>query len=157
MKEKIKTLNPVVIISNILMIIGIIGSIVAKQDIKTWFNGLYWFAITINVIGVTWFLATWTKGGVNADVHISKRIFQELDNITLAFVVCYVLAFLGIVFLQNVNPIFRENTLLIVGFYIFTIVVETIVFIAEEKAYNETKKVVGKNNLGKNDTNDGKK
>ncbi|MGN0974348.1 MAG: hypothetical protein ACI4OT_06355 [Bacilli bacterium] len=154
MKEKIKSFNLIQIISNILLLIAVVGVFITKQDIKNVLIGLYWFAITLNIVGMTWFLATWTKGGVNADVHRSKRILQELDNITLTFVVCYVLSYLGIVFLQSINPIFRDNIYLIIGFYLFTLVAELILFIAEEKAYKETLKVIKKNKIGKNDRND---
>ena len=154
MKEKIKSFNLIQIISNILLLIAVVGILITKQNIKNVLIGLYWFDITLNIVGITWFFATWTKGGVNADVHNSKRILQELDNITLAFVVCYVLSYLGIVFLQSINPIFRDNIYLIIGFYLFTLVAELILFIAEEKAYKETLKVIKKNKIGKNDRND---
>lgn len=156
MKERIKSFNLIQIISNILLLIAVVGIFLTKQDIKNVLIGLYWFAITLNIFGMTWFLATWTKGGVNADVHNSKRILQELDNTTLAFVVCYVLSYLGIVFLQSINPIFRDNIYLIIGFYLFTLVAQVILYIAEEKAYKETLKVIKKNKIGKNDSNDRK-
>ena len=79
---------------------------------------------------------------------------MTINHITLAFVVCYVLSYLGIVFLQSINPIFRDNIYLIIGFYLFTLVAELILFIAEEKAYKETLKVIKKNKIGKNDRND---
>lgn len=156
MKERIKSFNLIQIISNILLLIAVVGIFLTKQDIKNVLIGLYWFAITLNIFGMTWFLATWTKGGVNADVHNSKRILQELDNTTLAFVVCYVLSYLGIVFLQSINSIFRDNIYLIIGFYLFTLVAQVILYIAEEKAYKETLKVIKKNKIGKNDSNDRK-
>ena len=154
MKEKIKLFNPIQIISNILLIISVIGFLISKNDLMV---SLYWVGVVLNVIGLTWFFATWTKGGVNADVHNSKRIFNELDNITLSFVVLYVLAFLIIIFIQNMNLEIRENVYLIVGFYIYTLIVEVISYIAEEKAYKETLKVIKKNKVGKNDTSDTKK
>ena len=106
---------------------------------------------------MTWFFASWTKGGTNADVHNSKRILSELDNITLTFVVLYVLGFLIILFIQNIRPEIRENIYLIIGFYIYTLIVEIMSYIAEEKAYKETVKLIKKKNIGKNDTNDTKK
>lgn len=75
----------------------------------------------------------------------------------MAFIVCYVLVYLEIVFMQNMNPVFKDNIYLIIGFYLFTIVVEIIAFVAEEKAYKETLKVIKKNKVGKNDTCDTKK
>lgn len=157
MKEKIKSMNLIQIISNILMLITVIGSIFSKDNIKEVMISLYWLSVTINIFGIILFLGKWTKDGINADVHKSKRILEELSNITMAFIVCYVLVYLGIVFIQNMNPVFGDNIYLIVGFYLFTIVVEIIAFVSEEKAYKETLKVIKKNKVGINDTCDTKK
>lgn len=157
MKEKIKSVNLIQIISNILLLITVIGSIFSKDNIKEVMISLYWLSVTINIFGIILFLGKWTKDGINADVHKSKRILEELSNITMAFIVCYVLVYLGIVFIQNMNPVFGDNIYLIVGFYLFTIVVEIIAFVSEEKAYKETLKVIKKNKVGINDTCDTKK
>ena len=118
---------------------------------------LYWLSVTINIFGLMLFLEKWTKNGINADVHKSKRILEELSNITMAFIVCYVLVYLGIVFIQNMNSTLTDNIYVIICFYLFTIVAEIIAFIVEEKAYKETLKVIKKNRVGKNDTCDTKK
>ena len=157
MKEKIKSMNLIQIISNILMLITVIGSIFSKDNIKDVMISLYWLSVTINIFGLILFLGKWTKNGINADVHKSQRILEELSNITMAFIVCYVIVYLGIVFIQNMNPLFGDNIYLVVGFYLFTIVAEIIAFVAEEKAYKETLKVIKKNKVGKNDTCDTKK
>ena len=119
--------------------------------------GLFWPGIVVNVMGLTWFFAKWTKGGTNIDVHDSKRIFSELDNITLSFVVIYTLGFLIVIFMINLNPEIRNNLYLITGSYIMTLVVELISYIAEEKAYKEMVKVISKNKVGANDRSDRKK
>ena len=139
------------------MLITVIGSIFSKDNIKNVMISLYWLSVTINIFGLMLFLEKWTKNGINADVHKSKRILEELSNITMAFIVCYVLVYLGIVFIQNMNPLFGDNIYLVVGFYLFTIVAAIIAFVAEEKAYKETLKVIKKNKVGKNDTCDTKK
>ncbi len=157
MREKFRAFNPLQIIANIFMLIGVIGSLVLKDNTQDFMIGLYWFGLVVNVLGLTWFFATWTRGGLDIDVKNSKRIFSELDNITLSFVVLYVLAFLIILFILNIKPEFRNNLYLIIGSYIFTIIVELVTYIAEEKAYKETAKLIDKNKLGKNDRNDRKK
>lgn len=157
MKEKIKSMNLIQIISNILMLITVIGSIFSKNNIKDVMISLYWLSVTINIFGLMLFLGKWTKSGINADVHKSRRILEELSNITMAFIVCYVLVYLGIVFIQNMNDSLTDNIYVIVCFYLFTIVAEIIAFIVEEKAYKETLKVIKKNRVGKNDTCDTKK
>ena len=157
MKEKIKSMNLIQIISNILMLITVIGSIFSKDNIKDVMISLYWLSVTINIFGLMLFLEKWTKNGINADVHNSKRILEELSNITMAFIVCYVLVYLGIVFIQNMNDSLTDNIYVIVCFYLFTIVAEIIAFIVEKKAYKETIKVIKKNRVGKNDTCDTKK
>ena len=95
MKEKIKYLNPIQIIGNILIVISFLGIFITKQNVQDIMIKLYWLSIMLNIFGIILFLSTWTKGGINADVHSSKRILQEFDNISLTFLCCYVLVFLG--------------------------------------------------------------
>ena len=52
MKEKIKSMNLIQIISNILMLITVIGSIFSKDNIKDVMISLYWLSVTINIFGL---------------------------------------------------------------------------------------------------------
>lgn len=157
MKEKIKYFNVVQIIGNILLLISVIGSFVATGKIQNTMIGLFWFALTINMLGITYFFATWTKGGINADVKKSKQIFNDLDNVAVTLIVGYMLAYLIIIFITNMSSGIRNNFYLIGGSYILTVFVEVILFTVVEKAYKETIKLVKKNNIGKNDKSDRKK
>ena len=109
------------------------------------------------MLGITYFFATWTKGGINADVKKSKQIFNDLDNVAVTLIVGYMLAYLIIMFMTNMSNDIRNNFYLIGGSYILTVFVEVILFIVVEKAYKETIKLVKKNNIGKNDRSDRKK
>ena len=60
MKEKIKSMNLIQIISNILMLITVIGSIFSKDNIKDVMISLYWLSVTINIFGLMLFLGKWT-------------------------------------------------------------------------------------------------
>ena len=73
MKEKIKYLNPIQIIGNILIVISFLGIFITKQNVQDIMIKLYWLSIMLNIFGIILFLSTWTKGGINADVHSSKR------------------------------------------------------------------------------------
>lgn len=157
MKEKIKSLNIVQILSNILMIISFIVLFVTKDKIQNFIIGLFWESIILIVLGTMWFLYKWTKNGVNADVTHSKKILTELDNITIAWVVCFVVAFLVVMFITNIKPEYRNNLYIISGTFIMSLITQIIVYIAEEKAYKETVKIISKNKIGKNDSNDTKK
>lgn len=150
MKEKIKYLNPIQIIGNILIIISFLGIFITKQNVQDIMIKLYWLSIMLNIFGIILFLSTWTKGGINADVHSSKRILQEFDNISLTFLCCYVLVFLGMAFYFNITQTGRDNIYVIISFFLFTMFAEIIVYISEEKAYKETIKLVKKNKIGKN-------
>ena len=55
MKEKIKSMNLIQIISNILMLITVIGSIFPKDNIKDVMISLYWLSVTINIFGLMLF------------------------------------------------------------------------------------------------------
>lgn len=57
MKEKIKSMNLIQIISNILMLITVIGSIFSKDNIKDVMISLYWLSVTINIFGLMLFLS----------------------------------------------------------------------------------------------------
>lgn len=157
MKEKIKSLNAIQIISYTLLIVSFIAIFFTKDKIQNFMFGLFWESIILIVLGTIWFLSKWTKDGINADVKKSKMIINELSNITLAWVVFYVLAFLLVIFFINTNSNLRENIYLIIGTFIMTIITQIIIYVAEEKAYKDTIKIINKNKLGKNDSNDTKK
>lgn len=157
MKEKIKYFNVVQIIGNILLLISVIGSFVATGKIQNTMIGLFWFALTINMLGITYFFAAWTKGGINADVKKSKQIFSDLDNVSVTLIIIYMLFYLGIMFAYNTSSDIRNNFYLIGVSYAITVFVEVILFTVVEKAYKETIKLVKKNNIGKNDRSDRKK
>lgn len=157
MKEKIKYFNVVQIIGNILLLISVIGSFVATGKTQNTMIGLFWFALTINMLGITYFFATWTKGGINADVKKSKQIFSDLDNVSVTLIIIYMLFYLGIMFAYNTSSDIRNNFYLIGVSYAITVFVEVILFTVVEKAYKETIKLVKKNNIGKNDRCDRKK
>lgn len=142
MKEKIKVFNPILIISNVLMLVSVTGCLFTKENILKIMISLYWLSITLNIIGIILFIGTWTKGGINIDKKKSKSIFNGLDDLVLGIIVCYTLFFLGIVFVGNMSIEFRNNIYLIIGFYILTIIIELFLYIIEEKTYKETKKLV---------------
>lgn len=157
MKEKIKSLNILQIISYILLLVSFIALFLTKNKVQNFMIGLFWESILLIVLGTIWFLFKWTKDGVNADVKKSKIIVNELSNITMAWVVCYVLAFLLEIFFINITSGLRENIYLIICTFIMTIITQIILYVVEEKAYKDTLKIINKNKLGKNDSNDTKK
>ena len=61
MKEKIKSMNLIQIISNILMLITVIGSIFSKDNIKDIMISLYWLSVTINIFGLMLFFRKMDK------------------------------------------------------------------------------------------------
>ena len=73
----------------------------------------------------------------------------------MLFVVIYVLVFLAIVFLLNLEVLANDNFYVIVLLFIFTLFFEICMYISEEKVYNETKKLA--NQTMKKMTDDSKK
>ena len=141
MRKRVETLNFVQIISNFGLIISLILYLFSKNNIVL---GLYWIFLELAIIGNVWFLSKWLKTGLNLDKNKSNHIHNELDNISITLIVIYTLVFLAIVFLQNINVLSNDNVYVIILMFIFTIFLEISLYILEEKAYNETKKLVNK-------------
>ena len=60
-------------------------------------------------------------------------------------------------FITSIKSEYRNNLYLISGTFIMSLITQVIVYIAEEKAYKETVKIINQNKIGKNDSNDTKK
>ncbi len=152
MKEKIEALNITQILGNIGLVVSLIFYLFTRHPFSVAF---YWVSIYAALIGNVWFLRKWLKVGLDIDKKKSKAIYSELDNFAMLFVVIYVLVFLAIVFLLNLEVLANDNFYVIVLLFIFTLFFEICMYISEEKVYNETKKLA--NQTMKKMTDDSKK
>jgi len=139
MKEKIKCLNPLQIISNLLLLVVLIVVIVTKNDRM---YALYWMLISVVMVCNIYFIGKWSKRGVDIDKKKSKEVSRSLDDITTVVTVFYVLIYLGILFMESFIDDIKINLYVAIGFYVLTVVYELFTYSAVYSAIRDTKKLI---------------
>lgn len=146
MPKKIKIANSLLIIFNIL----IIACFVVVLTIPNKYTySLYWCAIPLLIIILLSFINVWSELGTNSDIDKSKIVQRSFDDITTLSTVFYGAIYLVITFFDTINNNLKNNTYLIIGFFVLTLVYELFIYLAIYNAKKETMKLIEEQHSGK--------
>jgi len=139
--RKINILKPIITITNILMIICFILTIVLKTKI---IYSLYWVLVPLLIFLLLLFINSIDKGKLDKDLNKSKQIKQSYSDMTTVATVFYGIVYLIIEFFGSMNTGLKENNYLIIRFFIITIVYESFIYLSISKTSKEISKILNK-------------
>ena len=139
--RKINILKPIITITNILMIICFILTLVLKTKI---IYSLYWVLVPLLIFLLLLFINSIDKGKLDKDLNKSKQIKQSYSDMTTVATVFYGIVYLIIEFFGSMNTGLKENNYLIIGFFIITIVYELFIYLSINKTSKEISKILNK-------------
>lgn len=139
MKEKIRLLNPIQILSNIALLIVLI-IVIATKNTRAF--DIYWFVVPVSILGNVYFIGKWSKRGTNVENRKSKEVARSLDDTTTLITIFYTLIYLAIIFIEMFEVAIRTNLYVVVGFFILTIVYELFAYSSVYSAIRDTKNLV---------------
>lgn len=139
--RKINILKPIITITNILMIICFILTLVLKTKI---IYSLYWVLVPLLIFLLLLFINSIDKGKLDKDLNKSKQIKQSYSDMTTVATVFYGIVYLIIEFFGSMNTGIKENNYLIIGFFIITIIYELFIYLSINKTSKEISKILNK-------------
>lgn len=137
--RKINILKPIITITNILMIICFILTLVLKTKI---IYSLYWVLVPLLIFLLLLFINSIDKGKLDKDLNKSKQIKQSYSDMTTVATVFYGIVYLIIEFFGSMNTGLKENNYLIIGFFIITIIYELFIYLSINKTSKEISKIL---------------
>lgn len=133
--RKSKNLKRLLISANVLMIACLI--LVGVLQTKFTYS-LYWTVIPFLIILIVALINEVDKGQLDVDKEKSKIIKRSYNDISTLATIFYAMIYLIILFFDSLNDNLRNNLYLIVGFFIITLVYESIIYLSISTAKKET-------------------
>lgn len=140
MKEKISLINPLQIIGNIILIFIVILLFIVNNDIISEF---YWMTISLILLSNVYFISKWTKPGIDLDNNKSKNETRNLGDMLILMLVIYCLTYFGVMLIDCYYLII-SNQIFMVGYALFTLVIELFGFVIIGNYYDNVKKQIKK-------------
>lgn len=122
------------IISNVILIISLILVLIFKNDYG---YSLYWFVSPILMIIGLLYINRFSVRGLNADTKESLVIQRSFDDSSTLITFFYGLVYLIIQGIDMFNEGIINNTYVIVGFFIITILYELFTYLTINDARKE--------------------
>lgn len=133
--RKSKNLKRLLISANVLMIACLI--LVGVLQTKFTYS-LYWTVIPFLIILIVALINEVDKGQLDVDKEKSKIIRRSYNDISTLATIFYAMIYLIILFFDSLNDNLRNNLYLIIGFFIITLVYESIIYLSISTAKKET-------------------
>ncbi len=137
--QKSNILKKLLIVANILITICLILVLTLKTKIT---YSLYWTITPFLILLIILFIREVDKGTIDTDINKSKTIKSSYNDSSTIATVFYALIYLLIEFFDILNNNLRNNTYLIIGFFIITMIYELFICLSIYNAKKETEKLL---------------
>ena len=141
MKEKIKKINIILSLMNIVLLICAVLSIIMKNERL---YALYWIIFAVVFIYTIYHVSFWSKVGLNLDKQESKIINNDFNNITAVTTIIIGLIYLVVQYCEMVNNSIKSNMWVIIITYSLLTVTLFFNYLAVYSANKKTKELVEK-------------
>lgn len=108
---------------NIIMIVSLMSYVIYNSRYGL---ALYWVLCLFIIFLIAWINCYLSKDGLGIDKKESKAIINSYNDITVTVNVLYILGFLTLYFLNEINVNVLDNIYIIWVAFLFTILVEII-------------------------------
>lgn len=137
--QKSNILKKLLVVANILITICLILVLTLKTKIN---YSLYWTITPFLILLIILFIREVDKGTIDTDINKSKTIKSSYNDSSTIATVFYALIYLLIEFFDILNNNLRNNTYLIIGFFIITMIYELFICLSIYNAKKETEKLL---------------
>ena len=137
--QKSNILKKLLVVTNILITICLILVLTLKTKIT---YSLYWTITPFLILLIILFIREVDKGTIDTDINKSKTIKSSYNDSSTIATVFYALIYLLIEFFDILNNNLRNNTYLIIGFFIITMIYELFICLSIYNAKKETEKLL---------------
>lgn len=146
MLKSLKYFNNIQIVSNIILLIVLIITIIIQSD--RLFH-LYWMVLGITFIGNILCINKWSKEGKTwykkIDKNWSKNLTRKPSDTLLTIVVLYTLIVCSIFVTEIFVSDITSNALIIIGYFILTIIFEYIIYSIIDHTFKEVERLINTN------------